>query len=320
MKILITGGAGFIGSHLCRLFLDEGHQVICVDNFLSSSRDNVSELLSNPQFELIVQDVCKPLAVSHKLDAIFHFACPASPNPESPVSYLNHPVETLMVSSLGSKNMLDLAIQNNCQILLASTSEVYGDPAIHPQTEEYWGNVSPNGPRSCYDEGKRFMEALAFSYLRSQQAQIKVIRIFNTYGPMMRLDDGRFTINLIDSYLSHKPFKLYGDGSSTRSFCYIDDLVSGIYKVWQSQAMLGQVVNLGNPSELTIAQAIKIFEEITSSALDKEELPDQPDDPKRRWPDITKAKKILDWEPSIDFKTGMQKTLKYYQATVSRKP
>ncbi len=320
MTILITGGAGFIGSHLCRLFLDEGHQVICVDNFLSGSRDNVSELLSNPQFELIVQDVCKPLAVSHKLDAIFHFACPASPNPESPVSYLNHPVETLMVSSLGSKNMLDLAIQNNCQIIFASTSEVYGDPAIHPQTEEYWGNVSPNGPRSCYDEGKRFMEALAFSYLRSQQAQIKVIRIFNTYGPMMRLDDGRFTINLIDSYLSHKPFKLYGDGSSTRSFCYIDDLVSGIYKVWQSQAMLGQVVNLGNPSELTIAQAIKIFEEITSSALDKEELPDQPDDPKRRCPDITKAKKILDWEPSIDFKTGMQKTLKYYQATVSRKP
>lgn len=311
-KILITGGAGFIGSHLCRLFLDKGHQVICVDNFLSGSRDNVSELLSNPQFELIVQDVCKPLAVSHKLDAIFHFACPASPNPDSPVSYINHPVETLMVSSLGSKNMLDLAVQNNCQIILASTSEVYGDPAVHPQAEEYWGHVSPNGYRSCYDEGKRFMEALAFTYFRAQHAQIKVIRIFNTYGPLMRLDDGRFAINLIDSHLNHKPFKLYGDGSSTRSFCYIDDLVSGIYRVWQSQAILGQVVNLGNPTELTIAQAIKIFEELTGSALAKEEHPAQPDDPKRRCPDITKAKKLLDWQPTVDFKTGIQKTLEYY--------
>lgn len=316
MKILITGGAGFIGSHLCRLFLGKGHEVICVDNFLSGSRANISHLESNSLFTLIEHDVCLPLPLTSKishLDAIFHFACPASPNPESPVSYMNHPVETLMVSSLGSKNMLDLAIQNNCQIIFASTSEVYGDPAIHPQTEEYWGNVSPNGPRSCYDEGKRFMEALAFSYLRSQQAQIKVIRIFNTYGSLMRLDDGRFTINLIDSYLSHKPFKLYGDGNSTRSFCYIDDLVSGIYKIWQSQEMLGQVVNLGNPVELTIAQAIKIFEEITGAALDKEELPDQLDDPKRRCPDITKAKKILDWQPVVDFETGMKKTLQYYE-------
>ena len=312
-RILITGGAGFIGSHLCRRFLADGYEVICVDNFISGSRDNLTELLSNPKFTLIEQDICQPLTMSHQLSAILHFACPASPNPTSPISYMAHPVETLMVNSVGSKNMLDLALQNDCQIIFASTSEVYGDPLVHPQTEEYRGNVSCIGPRACYDEGKRFMEALAFTYFRQFQAKIKVIRIFNTYGPYMRLDDGRFTINLIDAYVSHKPFMMYGDGSSTRSFCYIDDLIEGIALVHAKDQSIGQVLNLGNPGEFTIKDAIEVFENIIGEKLIKEYLPSQLDDPKVRKPDITKAKNILNWNPVIDFKTGMQKTLKYYE-------
>jgi UDP-glucuronate decarboxylase len=315
-KILITGGAGFIGSNLCHRLLKDGHAVVCVDNFLSGSRANIDDLLQNPSFTLVEHDITLSLPASItelKIDTILHFACPASPNPNSPVSYMAHPVETLMVSSVGSKNMLDLAVKNNCQIIFASTSEVYGDPLIHPQTEEYWGNVSPNGPRSCYDEGKRFMEALAFTYFRKFQAKIKVIRIFNTYGPAMRLDDGRFTINLIDAYLNHKSFKMYGDGSSTRSFCYIDDLVDGIIKISETDKAIAQVINLGNPTEYTLSEAIAVFESITGSELEKEVLGNQPDDPKRRKPDISKAKELLGWEPKVDFKTGMQKTLEYYQ-------
>lgn len=315
-KILITGGAGFIGSHLCHYFIDKGDEVICVDNFLSGSQDNLRDLVNNSLFSLVEHDVINPLPSTIndlKIDAIFHFACPASPNPNSSVSYMAHPVETLMVSSVGSKNMLDLALKNNCQIIFASTSEVYGDPLVHPQTEEYWGNVSPNGPRSCYDEGKRFMEALAFSYYRKFQAKIKVIRIFNTYGPAMRLDDGRFTINLIDSYLNHKPFKIFGTGSSTRSFCYIDDLIAGIINIFEKEQTIGQVINLGNPGEYTISEAIKVFEDIIGVELEKEIYDNQPDDPKRRKPDISKAKELLGWEPTIDFKTGIQKTLEYYK-------
>lgn len=323
MKILITGGAGFIGSHLCKTFLDAGHEVICVDNFLSGSRDNIAPFLSNPKFTLIEHDVCQPLPLDSRfqhLESIFHFASPASPNPASPVSYINYPVETLMVNTLGSQRMLELAQANHCQIIFASTSEVYGDPLVHPQPETYWGNVSPNGKRSCYDEGKRAMEALAFSYYRLGHTKIKVIRIFNTYGPHMRLDDGRFTINLIDSFVSHKPFKIYGDGSTTRSFCYIDDLVEGIMQVFASDAAVGEVINLGNPRELTIKKAIEVFEKIAGGELVKAYLDAQPDDPRRRCPDISKANDLLGWTPSIDFATGMKKTLEYYQSTVSRKP
>ena len=316
-RILITGGAGFIGAHLCERFLGDGHEVICVDNLLSGSRNNLSHLASNPSFTFIEHDVCEPLSskISHlaSLDAILHFACPASPNPDSPVSYMAHPIETLMVSSLGSKNMLDLAIKYNCQIIFASTSEVYGDPLVHPQPESYWGNVNPNGKRSCYDEGKRFMEALAFTYYRKLKAKIKVIRIFNTYGPHMRLDDGRFTINLINAYLKHEPFKLFGDGLATRSFCYIDDLVEGIMRIYQSDQAIGEVVNLGNPKEYTLKQAIEIFESITGQSFSLTQAGEQPDDPKMRQPDITKAKTLLGWEPKIDFKTGMTRTLNYYQ-------
>lgn len=224
-----------------------------------------------------------------------------------------HPIETMMVSSVGSKNMLDLALRNDCQIIFASTSEVYGDPLVHPQPETYWGNVSPNGPRSCYDEGKRFMEALAFSYYRTGRAKIKVIRIFNTYGPNMRLDDGRFTINLVDSYVNHKPFKIYGDGSATRSFCYIDDLVEGIMRVFAKTETIGEVINLGNPGEFTLKEAISVFEQIIGSELVKEYEGSHPDDPRKRKPDIAKAKNILGWEPTIDFASGMKKTLDYYR-------
>lgn len=316
MKILITGGAGFIGSNLCHRFIRDGHEVVCVDNFISGAKANIEDLLTNPSFTLIEHDIIQdlPSTISDiKIDAIFHFACPASPNPSSPVSYISHPVETLMVNSMGSKNMLDLAVKNNCQIIFASTSEVYGDPLVHPQTEDYWGNVSPNGPRSCYDEGKRFMEALAFTYYRKFQTKIKVIRIFNTYGPAMRLDDGRFTINLIDSYLNHKPFKMYGDGQSTRSFCYIDDLVDGITKIMATDKTVGEVINLGNPTEFKLSEAIGIFESIIGVKLKKEIHDNQPHDPKRRKPDISKAKSMLDWEPKVDFATGIRKTLEYYQ-------
>jgi nucleoside-diphosphate-sugar epimerase len=312
-KIVITGGAGFIGSHLCRRFLADGYDVVCIDNFLSGSKSNVEELKSNKHFTLIEHDVCQPLPVDlGQVDAILHFACPASPNPNSPVSYMNYPVETLMVSTLGAQRMLELAHENKCQIIFASTSEVYGDPQVHPQPETYWGNVNPNGPRSCYDEGKRAMEALAFSYYRLGGTKIKIIRIFNTYGPYMRLDDGRFTINLVDALINHKPFKVFGDGSSTRSFCFIDDLVEGIMLEFGSDKAIGEVINLGNPTEYTITEAIKVFEGVAGTMLPKEYLSAEIDDPKKRKPDITKAKNILGWEPKIDFATGMKKTLEYY--------
>lgn len=314
-KILITGGAGFIGSHLCDRFLGEGHDVICVDNFISGSPDNIAHLLSNPHFTLVEQDVCTPLTISDKIDAILHFACPASPNPNSPVSYMSHPVATMMVTSAGTKNMLDLAKKNNCQIILASTSEVYGDPLIHPQAEDYRGNVSCTGPRACYDEGKRFMEALSMVYYREFGVKSKIIRIFNTYGPRMRLDDGRFTINLIDSYINHKPFAMYGNGEQTRSFCYIDDLAEAIYRVFQSEKAVGEVINLGNPGELTLNEAITIFEKVAGSTLTKAQLTQLVDDPKKRKPDISKAKQLLNWEPVVDFATGIKNTLKSYAKT-----
>jgi nucleoside-diphosphate-sugar epimerase len=312
-KILVTGGAGFIGSHLCDALLKMGHEVICVDNFISGSRANIAHLLTNPHFELIIHDVTLPLTINYQLSAIFHFATPASPNPTSPVSYMSHPVETMMVTSVGTKHMLDLARANDCQIILASTSEVYGDPLVHPQTEDYRGNVNPLGLRACYDEGKRFMEALSMVYHREYGVKTKLIRIFNTYGPRMRLDDGRFTINLIAAYLNKTPFRLHGDMSKiTRSFCYIDDLIEGITQVYASDAMVGNVVNLGNPTELTLQTALEIFEKIIDEKLATIQSQVQSDDPKKRKPDISKAKKLLNWEPKIEFATGIKKTLDYY--------
>jgi nucleoside-diphosphate-sugar epimerase len=313
MKVVITGGAGFIGSHLTEHFLKAGHEVVVLDNLISGNEANLTEFKGNPSFRFINHDVIEPLAEDlGKIDAIFHFACPASPNPNSPVSYINHPVETLMVSSVGSKNMLDLAVKNDCQIIFASTSEVYGDPTVHPQTEEYWGNVSPNGPRSCYDEGKRFMEALAFTYFRKHNTKIKVVRIFNTYGPRMRRDDGRFAINLINSATRNEPFVLFGDGSSTRSFCYVDDLITGIDKVFSTDAAVGQVINLGNPGEFSVNDSIKLVESLTGKKLELVQKDALPDDPKRRQPDISKAKRLLGWEPVVSFADGLKKSLEYY--------
>jgi len=312
-RILITGGAGFIGSHLCSRLLAEGYEVICVDNFLSGSRQNLKDFENNPKFSFIEHDVCQPLPDQIVgIAAIFHFACPASPNPASPVSYLHFPIETLMVNTLGSQRMLELAHANRCPIILASTSEVYGDPQVHPQPETYWGNVNPNGPRSCYDEGKRAMEALAMSYHRLGQTPVKIIRIFNTYGPKMRLDDGRFTINLIDCMINNKPFPMYGKGEYTRSFCYIDDLVEGIMRVHKQENTIGEVINLGNPVELSLNEAITIFEKVAGKPLIKEIRTNLVDDPKKRQPDITKAKTMLSWEPTVDFATGIKKTLDYY--------
>lgn len=312
--VLITGGAGFIGSHLVNRFLADGYDVICMDNFLSGSRDNLAHPQTNEHFRLIEQDVCQPLPTDlPQLSAILHFACPASPNPASPISYLNFPVETFMVSTLGTQRLLELAHGNRCPIILASTSEVYGNPLVHPQPETYWGNVNPNGPRSCYDEGKRAMEALAFAYHRLGQTAVKVIRIFNTYGPGMRFDDGRFTINLVDCHLHHKPFPLYGNGSSTRSFCYIDDLVEGIMRIHQQDNTVGEVINLGNPTELSLHEAIAIFEDLAGTPLTKEKRSQLIDDPQRRQPDITKAKELLNWTPTIDFRTGMTKMLTHYR-------
>lgn len=313
-KILITGGAGFIGSHLVDRFIDRGDEVICVDNFLSGSRQNLKHLTDNPHFTLIEHDACQPLPnLPTGITAILHFASPASPNPNSPVSYINHPVETLMVNTLGTQRLLELAVTNNCQIILASTSEVYGDPAVHPQPETYWGHVSPNGPRSCYDEGKRAMEALAFSYYRLGQVKIKVLRIFNTYGPRMRLDDGRFIPTLVDSVLHHKPFLRFGDGTATRSFCFVDDLVDAIMAAADRDQAIGQVINIGNPGEFSVNSAIKTIETITGTKVEIKSQPALPDDPRRRCPDIGKAKKILAWEPKIDFQVGLKRMVESYR-------
>lgn len=314
-KILITGGAGFIGSHLCDRFLARGDKVIAVDNFISGSRDNLKHLEGNPNFELLDHDVIDhwPLAIDQmELSSIYHFASPASPNPDSKTSYLAHPLETLMVNSLGTKHMLDLATKNNCQIILASSSEVYGDPAVHPQPEEYWGHVSPNGPRSCYDEGKRFLEAISFAYHRTLGTKIKVVRIFNTYGPRMALDEGRLIPTLVNCALHRQAFTRFGDGSSSRSFCYLDDLLEGILAVEATDQMLGQVVNLGNSQEYSVNEVVKVVEELTGQPLVIHPQPALPDDPRRRRPDLTKAKQLLKWEPTVSLKDGLQRMLDSY--------
>lgn len=313
--VVITGGAGFIGNSLCADYLRAGYHVICVDNFLSGTRENLSQFKNNPDFRLIEHDVTEPIAELYQIDdlaAILHFASPASPNPASPVSYMAHPIETLLVNSLGTKNMLDLATDKKCQIILASTSEVYGDPLVHPQTEDYNGNVSPNGPRSCYDEGKRFMEAVSFAYYRTRETRIKIIRIFNTYGPGMRLDEGRFVPSLVDSIVNSKPFRRLGDGTATRSFCYVSDLVDGIHKVFTSDGMIGEVVNLGNPEELSINDAISIAEDVSGRKVEIIAQPALADDPGRRKPDISKAKRLLGWEPTVKFRDGITRMVQSY--------
>jgi UDP-glucuronate decarboxylase len=306
LRILVTGGAGFIGSHLCRCLLALGHDVLAVDNFSSSSRHNVHDLLREPRFELIRHDVTFPLYV--EVDQIYHLACPASP-----VCYQRDPVQTTKTCVHGSINMLGLARRLGVRILLASTSEVYGDPAVHPQDEAYWGNVNPIGLRSCYDEGKRCAETLFFDYYRQHALPIKVARIFNTYGPNMLPDDGRVVSSFIVQALQGEPLTLFGDGSQTRAFCYIDDLINGLIRLMNSPAEVTGPVNLGNPAEVSMLElATKVLALVRSeSPIERRPLPS--DDPVRRKPDISRAQQQLGWIPIIQLEEGLMRTVEYFR-------
>jgi UDP-glucuronate decarboxylase len=305
-RVLVTGGAGFIGSHLCERLLNSGDQVLCVDNFYSSTRDNVAHLLPHPNFELMRHDVTFPLFV--EVDQIYHLACPASP-----IHYQRDPVQTTKTAVHGSINMLGLAKRTKAKVLLTSTSEVYGDPQVHPQTEDYWGNVNPIGPRACYDEGKRAAETLFFDYWRQHNLEIKVVRLFNTYGPRMHPQDGRVVSNFIMAALTGNPITLYGDGSQTRSFCYVDDLIDGLITMMESDSSIIGPINLGNPGEFTVKElADMIVDKIpTTSEMEFRQLPQ--DDPIRRQPDITRAKEQLGWAPTIPLDQGLDRTIAYFK-------
>jgi UDP-glucuronate decarboxylase len=308
-RVLVTGGAGFIGSHLCERLLNDGYEVLCVDNFYSSSKDNIAHLLSNPRFELTRHDVTFPLYV--EVDEIYHLACPASP-----IHYQRDPVQTTKTAVHGSINMLGLAKRTGAKILLTSTSEVYGDPLVHPQTEDYWGNVNPIGPRACYDEGKRAAETLFFDYHRQHDLRIKVVRLFNTYGPRMHPQDGRVVSNFIMSALTNKPLTVYGEGQQTRSFCYVDDLIDGLVAMMNSDDSVTGPINLGNPGEFTIAELADLVIEHTGMNPGIDYLPLPVDDPVRRQPDITRAKITLGWEPTIPLVEGLTRTIEYFRTSV----
>jgi dTDP-glucose 4,6-dehydratase len=309
MRILITGAAGFLGSHLCDRFLAEGHVVIGMDNFVTGNRENLVHLVGNKYFTFKRHDVNEPINVLEKLGAVLHFASPASPNPASPFGYPNLPVETLKAGSLGTFNTLDLALKHQARYLFASTSEIYGDPLEHPQTESYWGHVNPVGPRSMYDEAKRFSEALIMAYFRAKSADTRIVRIFNTYGPRMRLDDGRVVPSFIQQALRSEPLTIFGDGQQTRSFCYVDDLVDGIYRLLHSDEHLP--VNIGNPSETSILEFAETINRLTGNPAGVEFSPDDrmDSDPQRRRPDIERARTLLNWEPKVDMETGLTRTI-----------
>ena len=309
-RILITGGAGFIGSHLCKRLLNEGNYVICLDNFFTGRRENIEQLLSNPNFELIEHDIIDPLDVN--IDEIYNLACPASPP-----HYQFDPIKTMKTSVLGIINMLELAQKNNAKILQASTSEVYGDPKVHPQVENYWGNVNPVGIRSCYDEGKRCAETLMTDYRRQKKLGTKIVRIFNTYGPNMTPDDGRVVSNFILQALQGEDITIYGNGTQTRSFCYVDDLVEGLIKMMESD--FAGPVNLGNPAERTILDFAKLILEFTGSKSKIVYKPLPSDDPTKRQPDITLAKTKLDWEPKVDIYDGLKQTVIYFEQLLNKK-
>lgn len=309
-RTLVTGGSGFIGSHLCQRLLDMGHDVLAADNFYSSDRHNVHELLPNPRFELMRHDVTFPLYV--EVDEIYHLACPASP-----VYYQRDPVQTTKTCVHGSINMLGLAKRLDTRILLTSTSEVYGDPAVHPQSESYWGNVNPIGIRSCYDEGKRAAETLFFDYHRQHGLPIKVARIFNTYGPRMQPDDGRVVSNFIVQALKGEPLTVFGDGSQTRSFCYIDDMVDGLISLMNSPREVTGPVNLGNPGEFTMIELAKQVIALTDSDSELQHLPLPADDPVRRRPDISRAREVLGWEPAVPLSEGLARTVDYFRGVLN---
>jgi UDP-glucuronate decarboxylase len=309
-RILVTGGAGFIGSHLCEKLIELGHEVLCVDNFYTGTRRNIMHLFGNPAFEVLRHDVTFPLYV--EVDQIFNLACPASP-----VHYQHDPVQTTKTSVAGALNMLGLAKRLRIPILQASTSEVYGDPAVHPQTEDYWGNVNPIGPRSCYDEGKRCAETLFFDYHRQLGLKIKVARIFNTYGPRMHPNDGRVVSNFIVSALEGRPITLYGDGTQTRSFCYVNDTVDGLIRLMQSPDEVTGPINIGNPVEISIRKLAEKVIEMTGSTTSLEYSKVREDDPKQRQPDIRRARELLGWEPTISLEEGLERTIGYFRECVA---
>lgn len=307
---LITGGAGFLGSHLCERLVAAGHEVLCVDNFHTGTKENIRHLLGNNRFELIRHDVWLPLYV--EVNRIFNLACPASP-----IHYQTDPVSTVKTSVLGAINMLGLAKRRRARILQASTSEVYGDPQEHPQQETYWGNVNPIGPRACYDEGKRCAETLFFDYHRQHGVDIRVIRIFNTYGPRMQPNDGRVVSNFIMQALKGEPITLYGDGQQTRSFCYVDDLIEGMVRMMNQEVEIGPI-NLGNTNEFTIRELAEMVLHLTGSRSELVFRPLPQDDPTQRQPDITKARSILDWEPKVGLEDGLKETISYFKKVVGQ--
>ena len=304
-----TGGAGFLGSHLCDRLLAEGHRVIAIDNLITGSTDNIAHLAGNQQFSFIHHNITQFIYLAGPIDYVFHFASPASP-----IDYLELPIQTLKVGSLGTHNTLGLAKTKGAKFLLASTSECYGDPLQHPQTEDYWGNVNPIGPRGVYDEAKRFAEAMTMAYHRYHKIDTKIVRIFNTYGPRMRLRDGRVVPAFIGQALRDEPLTVFGDGKQTRSFCYVSDLIDGIYRL--SQSDYHEPVNIGNPTEFTILEFAKLILGLTGSKSQIVYKPLPVDDPKQRRPDITLAKKLLGWEPQVDLETGLQKTIEYFRGKV----
>ena len=319
MKVLITGAAGFLGSHLCEYLIDQGHSVIGMDNFITGSPENIAHLAGSDKFSFFKHDVSEYIFIPSKVDAVLHFASPASPNPASPYSYPSLPIQTMKAGALGTHNTLGVAKANNARFLLASTSEIYGDPLEHPQKETYWGHADPIGFRSVYDEAKRFAEALTMAYHRFHGLDTRIVRIFNTYGPRMRIDDGRVVPNFIEQALNKEPLTIYGDGSQTRSFCYVDDLVEGIYKLLMSDEHFP--VNIGNPAEISILEFARVINEFTGNSAGIEFKLDKRlgDDPQRRQPDITRARTILGWSPRTSLQDGLASTIDFFKTKKSTK-
>lgn len=307
-RVLVTGGAGFLGSHLIDRLLERGNEVLCVDNLFTGSKRNIAHLNERPNFEFMRHDISLPLHV--EVDEIYNLACPASP-----IHYQHDPVHTTKTSVIGAMNMLGLAKRLGCKVFQASTSEVYGDPSVHPQPETYWGNVNPIGPRSCYDEGKRCAETLFFDYHRQHDIEIKVVRIFNTYGPRMHPNDGRVVTNFIVQALNGHPITIYGDGTQTRSFCYVDDLIEGFLRLMDTDNNVTGPINIGNPGEFTMLELAEMVVDLTGSKSKISFRPLPTDDPKKRRPDITQAKSILNWEPRINLRAGLEKTIQYFQSS-----
>lgn len=312
MRILITGGAGFVGSHLCERLLADGHHVVVMDNLITGDRQNLQAVQQHPAFEFVLHDVTTPIHVDGPLDRIYHLASPASP-----VDYAELPIQTLKVGAMGTHHALGLARNKGARLLLASTSEVYGDPLVHPQPESYWGNVNPIGARSCYDEAKRFAEAITMAYHRTHGLETRIVRIFNTYGPRMRLNDGRAIPNFLTQALQGEPVTVYGDGSQTRSFCYVDDLVEGLVRLMESNE--SEPVNIGNPAELSLLEMAERIRALTGTASEIVFKPLPPDDPKLRRPDITRARNMLHWEPRVDLETGLKHTVEHFKQALARR-